>query len=893
MNLPSVQTAVPGTFATNLFPTLARSQGLIFRFYNICGGMMFSVTKEGLKKVTLKSNNGELITGKAKVGFNASSGLPEVKEIIDGSDEIVLEAPNGESFEVGKFYYMVMFPTTFSGGFTVKLETFTEEATVEKTNKLTAKRSVFGKISNIDGNATYSSKPLKKYLTFTSEGSTDISIQSEYDGFYYSYDKQTWTNWSGESITFSSTSPLYLCGDNPYDTEKGSLGQFQAEGDLFGISGDIMSLVNSDEDVLEVHKSQFNSLFASCTRLTSAPELPATTLAESCYRAMFYGCTNLTSAPELPATTATENCYASMFASCTNLVSVPKLPATTLAESCYASMFKGCTSLTSAPELPATILAEWCYYSMFEGCTSLTSAPELPATSLASSCYWGMFNGCSSLIEAPELPATTLAPTCYDRMFMGCSSLLSAPELPAMIMESGCYWGMFDGCVNLTTAPELPSTNLASECYGSMFNGCKSLTSAPELPATNLYSQCYNFMFMDCTSLTAAPELHATKLAYHCYAYMFKGCTNLLEAPELPAQILFPACYYEMFYGCTSLTEAPVIHASSMADVCCMNMFYGCTNLTTVPLLPATNLARQCYFNMFYGCSKLNYIKCMAEDISPEICVTDWLFGVASSGTFVKSAAISSWSTGSSGIPSGWTVLDGEKTDEGEVFNNFKRYLTFSSEGETTLSFSPYRNSTQSHALLFYSYDAQDWHTWDFSTLTFSNDKPIYICGINPEGINGSFLYYRFCASGDKFSVSGDIMSLIDNCDSLLQIPRDYCFSNLFNGCDLLTSAPELPATVLTDGCYLAMFYDCTSLTTAPELPSTTLARNCYAYMFNGCTELNYLKCLADDITEYCGDWLSGVAASGTFIKSPSMWDWPTGSSGIPEGWTVIDDNSI
>ena len=158
MNLPSVQTAVPGTFATDLFPTLARSQGLIFKFYNICGGMMFSVTKEGLKKVTLKSNNGELITGKAKVGFNASSGLPEVKEIIDGSDEIVLEAPNGESFEVGKFYYMVMFPTTFSGGFTVKLETFTEEATVEKTNKITAKRSVFGKIAGIDGNAAYTKK---------------------------------------------------------------------------------------------------------------------------------------------------------------------------------------------------------------------------------------------------------------------------------------------------------------------------------------------------------------------------------------------------------------------------------------------------------------------------------------------------------------------------------------------------------------------------------------------------------------------------------------------------------------------------------------------------------------------------------------------------------------
>ena len=633
MNLPSVQTAVPGTFATDLFPTLARSQGLIFKFYNICGGMMFSVTKEGVKKVTLKSNNGELITGKAKVGFNASSGLPEVKEIIDGSDEIVLEAPNGESFEVGKFYYMVMFPTTFSGGFTVKLETFTEEATVEKTNKLTAKRSVFGKISNIDGNATYSSKTIKKYLTFTSEGSTDISIQSEYDGFYYSYDKQTWTNWSGESITFSSTSPLYLCGDNPYDTEKGSLGQFQAEGDLFGISGNIMSLVNSDEDVLEVHKSQFNSLFASCTRLTSAPELPATTLAKTCYQHMFADCTNLSSVPNLPATTLAESCYGYMFKGCNSLTSAQVvLPATTLAGWCYISMFEGCTSLKSAPELPATTLASHCYMSMFGGCTSLTSAPELPATTLAQNCYWNMFGGCTSLTSAPELPATTLAKSCYDFMFDACTSLTYAPELPATTLAESCYGHMFKGCNSLISAPELPATTLANRCYCEMFNGCTSLESAPELPAMTLAEDCYSWMFGGCTSLTTAPELPATTLASHCYMSMFGGCTSLTSAPELPATTLAEGCYYGMFSGCTSLTDAPE--------------------------LPATTLESNCYTCMFINCTSLNYIKCLAEDISAYKCIDGWVIGVASSGVFVKAASMTDWPTGSSGIPEGWTVIN-------------------------------------------------------------------------------------------------------------------------------------------------------------------------------------------------------------------------------------------
>lgn len=40
-----------------------------------------------------------------------------------------------------------------------------------------------------------------------------------------------------------------------------------------------------------------------------------------------------------------------MFAGCTSLVSAPKLPATTLAESCYDNMFNGCEKLSSVTML--------------------------------------------------------------------------------------------------------------------------------------------------------------------------------------------------------------------------------------------------------------------------------------------------------------------------------------------------------------------------------------------------------------------------------------------------------------------------------------------------------------------------------------------------------------
>ena len=125
--------------------------------------------------------------------------------------------------------------------------------------------------------------------------------------------------------------------------------------------------------------------------------------------------------------------------------------------------------------------------------------------------------------------------------------------------------------------------------------------------------------------------------------------------------------------------------------------------------------------------------------------------------------------------------------------------------------------------------------------------------------------------------------------------PSDYsegtmdCYMQMFQDCTSLTEAPELPATTIVHGVYQNMFQGCTSLETAPILPAAKIADGAYYRMFYGCTSLNYVKCLATDITEEMAmdEWLSGVAASGTFVKS-KMVDYSTGGSGIPAGWTKI-----
>ena len=189
--LPSNQVATPGTFANNLFPSLGHSQGLIMGFYNICGGLRFSVTKEGVKRVTLKGNNGEKIAGKYKVSLE--SGLPvSTADETSGKTEIVLEPPVGEFFKPGKNYYFVMIPTVFSQGFTLTFETLNETGIYERSVSTSIKRSMFSGLSNVDQNVSYSTPEGDNLL----EQYMDDLYQSLYKGFTKNYTGQEKVNFS-------------------------------------------------------------------------------------------------------------------------------------------------------------------------------------------------------------------------------------------------------------------------------------------------------------------------------------------------------------------------------------------------------------------------------------------------------------------------------------------------------------------------------------------------------------------------------------------------------------------------------------------------------------------------------------------------------------------------
>lgn len=172
-----------------------------------------------------------------------------------------------------------------------------------------------------------------------------------------------------------------------------------------------------------------------------------------------------------------------------------------------------------------------------------------------------------------------------------------------------------------------------------------------------------------------------------------------------------------------------------------------------------------------------------------------------------------------------------------------------------------------------------------------------------------------------KTLYEGDYRSLFDTDKALTgkapELPATtlgvQCYNNMFLYC-AITTAPALPATSIPTSAYNSMFYSCTALTIAPELPALNLSPYCYSNMFRGShitsivlpattipsngynsmfrdSKITHIKCLATNISasNCTTNWLAGAPSSGTFIKVAGI-TWPTGTNGIPSGWTVVNN---
>lgn len=215
-------------------------------------------------------------------------------------------------------------------------------------------------------------------------------------------------------------------------------------------------------------------------------------------------------------------------------------------------------------------------------------------------------------------------------------SLLFGDNFIGQLSLSGkncAFSNLFRNNTNLISAKNiiLPATTLSIACYFETFEACSSLIDTPKLPAKTLSSECYRDMFGNCISLMEISDdltTTSTSLATYCFSGMFKR-TGITIAPPLPHMTLANNCYAWMFYECPNLISC---------------------------ILPATTLVSTCYNKIFYNCPKLNYIKAMFTTTPSGSYTLEWVYGVPSSGTFVKNSSATWNVTGINGVPTGWTI---------------------------------------------------------------------------------------------------------------------------------------------------------------------------------------------------------------------------------------------
>ena len=110
-------------------------------------------------------------------------------------------------------------------------------------------------------------------------------------------------------------------------------------------TGDVMGLLDYGYyEMPRLYQRTFSELFYN-SRILTPPSLPATELADYCYKEMFYQASKLILAPYLPATEMKSSCYYGMFNKCSAMKKIFNLNhVTKAADHCFTYMLYLCNS---------------------------------------------------------------------------------------------------------------------------------------------------------------------------------------------------------------------------------------------------------------------------------------------------------------------------------------------------------------------------------------------------------------------------------------------------------------------------------------------------------------------------------------------------------------------
>lgn len=150
---PLTQIAREDTFDKGYFVSAAVSNDHHLYFQNLCGGIKFSVKNEGIKRITIKANAGEVIAG----SMVFSNTLDFVIDSYIGTPSSTLEviAPDDGAFIPGKCYYAVLPAIELGDGLSITYYKDNEAGTYEYHQPMEIKRGVFKRLIDKDQDVTF------------------------------------------------------------------------------------------------------------------------------------------------------------------------------------------------------------------------------------------------------------------------------------------------------------------------------------------------------------------------------------------------------------------------------------------------------------------------------------------------------------------------------------------------------------------------------------------------------------------------------------------------------------------------------------------------------------------------------------------------------------------
>ena len=404
--LPSEQTGRAGSFAKNTHITLAQSGGLNLAFYNVTGGLRFSLTQEGIKRVTFEANNGDAIAGKIKLAF--VDGIPAVQEVSEGESTISLTAPGGGSFLTGQWYYISAIPGKLSGGYKMTFFKESESAKLTSSSPVTFKRGIYGSLADADEDLVF--KP-----TGGGDGPNPDDI-----------------------IQFADPIAKYACVDKFDTNHDGEISYAEAAAvtSLYGLFTNWNTVTSFEEIKFFTAVTSTEGVFSGLSKLTHITIPNWITRIGS-----FQNCSSLVSVV-LPAEIAFLPSYC--FDGCSSLMDIT-LPVHLTSIPSYC--FQSCSALKTL-ELPSGLQAIGQY--AFKGCSSLISVTIPDGVSLGTNA----FSDCSKLASVVLPDDLNAIP---DFCFQNCTTLATI-AWPHDLITIGKY--AFAGCQfeGADYTVELPST---------------------------------------------------------------------------------------------------------------------------------------------------------------------------------------------------------------------------------------------------------------------------------------------------------------------------------------------------------------------------------------------------------------------------------------------------